>query len=192
MLNLAVLVSGGGTNLQALIDSIEEGRINGQIKIVISNRKDAYGLTRAEKAGIESLYINPKDYPGDEDYNRKIMEEIGKRNIDLIVLAGYLKILSKEFAHKYDRRIINIHPSLLPEFGGAGYYGNRVHKAVLESGAKITGATVHFVDQGTDTGEIILQEAVPVKEGDTVESLGARVLELEHKLLVRAVKILCE
>jgi len=118
------------------------------------------------------------------------MEELEKRNIELVVLAGYLKILSKEFIQKYNKRIINIHPSLLPKFGGKGYYGDRVHKAVLESGEKITGATVHFVDEGTDTGEIILQETVEVKENDTVESLKARVLEVEHKLLPEAVRLI--
>lgn len=151
MVNMAVLISGGGTNLQALIDNTKSGYINGEIKIVISNRKDAYGLIRAEKAGIEALYIDPSNL-SDEEYNKKIIEELEKQNIGLVVLAGYLKILSKEFIQKYRDRIINIHPSLLPDFGGKGYYGDKVHKAVLESGAKITGATVHLVDEGTDTG----------------------------------------
>lgn len=192
MINIGVLISGSGTNLQSLIDNIEMGNINGEIKIVISNRKDAYGLVRAEKVGIEALYINREDFQSDEGYNKKIIEELKKRNIELVVLAGYLKILSKEFVQNYNRRIINIHPSLLPDFGGKGYYGDRVHKAVLESGKKTTGATVHFVDEGTDTGSIILQETVEVKEDDTVESLQSRVLELEHRLLPRAVKLLCE
>ena len=187
MLNIGVLISGGGTNLQSLIDNIENGYIKGEIKIVISNRKDAYGLIRAEKAGIEALYIDPSGL-SDKNYNKKIIEELEKRNIELVVLAGYLKILSKEFIQKYNKRIINIHPSLLPDFGGKGYYGDRVHKAVLESGKKVTGATVHFVDEGTDTGKIILQEKVEIKADDTVESLKARVLEVEHRLLVEAVK----
>jgi len=190
MLNIAVLISGGGTNLQSLIDNIDAGNINGEIKIVISNKEDAYGLVRAKKAGIEALYINPSGL-SDEEYNRKIIEELEKRDIELVVLAGYLKILSKEFIQKYNGKIINIHPSLLPKFGGKGYYGERVHKAVLESGEKVTGATVHFVDEGTDTGPIILQETVEVKEDDTVESLQKRVLELEHRLLPEAVRMLC-
>ena len=192
MLNIAVLISGGGTNLQALIDNTKNGYINGEIKIVISNRKDAYGLMRAEKAGIEALYINPLEFTTQEEYNSKILEELEKRNVKLVVLAGYLKILSKEFIEKYRDRIINIHPSLLPDFGGKGYYGEKVHKAVLESGIKTTGATVHFVDEGTDTGEIILQETVEIREDDTVESLKARVLEVEHRLLVEAVRMLCK
>ena len=191
MLNIGVLISGGGTNLQSLIDNIENGYIKGEIKIVISNRKDAYGLIRAEKAGIEALYIDPSGL-SDKNYNKKIIEELEKRNIELVVLAGYLKILSKEFIQKYNKRIINIHPSLLPDFGGKGYYGDRVHKAVLESGKKVTGATVHFVDEGTDTGEIILQEKVEIKADDTVESLKARVLEVEHRLLVEAIRMLTQ
>lgn len=191
MVNIGVLISGGGTNLQSLIDNIEEGNINGEIKIVISNRKEAFGLIRAKNAGIEALYINPLDFPTEKEYNKKIIEELEKRNIELVVLAGYLKILSKEFTQKYEKRIINIHPSLLPDFGGKGYYGDRVHKAVLDSGVKTTGATVHFVDEGTDTGEIILQETVEVREDDTVESLKARVLEVEHRLLPEAVRLLC-
>ncbi len=191
MLNIGVLISGGGTNLQSLIDNIENGYIKGEIKIVISNRKDAYGLIRAEKAGIEALYIDPSGL-SDKNYNKKIIEELEKRNIELVVLAGYLKILSKEFIQKYNKRIINIHPSLLPDFGGKGYYGDRVHKAVLESGKKVTGATVHFVDEGTDTGKIILQEKVEIKADDTVESLKARVLEVEHRLLVEAIRMLTQ
>lgn len=189
MVNIAVLISGGGTNLQALIDNIDRGNIDGEIKLIISNKKEAYGLVRGQNAGIESIYIDPLDLSA-EEYDQKIMEELEKRNIELVVLAGYLKILSKEFIQKYNKRIINIHPSLLPKFGGKGYYGDRVHKAVLESGEKITGATVHFVDEGTDTGEIILQETVEVKENDTVESLQARVLEVEHKLLPEAVRLI--
>ena len=191
MLNIGVLISSGGTNLQALIDNTKNNYIDGEIKIVISNRKDAYGLIRAEKAGIEAIYIDSSDL-SEEEYNKKILRELEKRNIELVVLAGYLKILSKEFIQKYKRRIINIHPSLLPKFGGKGYYGDRVHKAVLESGEKTSGATVHYVDEGTDTGEIILQEKVEVMKEDTVDRLKARVLEVEHRLLVEAVKMLAE
>lgn len=192
LVNIGVLISGGGTNLQSLIDKIKEGDINGSIKVVISNKKDAYGLVRAEHEGIESLYINRKEYDSDEEYNRRILKEFKKREVELVVLAGYLKVLSKELVEEYRGRIINIHPSLIPSFCGKGYYGEKVHQSVLEYGAKITGATVHFVDEGTDTGQIILQEAVEVKDDDTVETLKNRVLEVEHKILPRAIKLYCD
>lgn len=190
--NIGVLVSGGGTNLQAIIDSIGNGNINGDIKIVISNKKDAYGLIRAEKHGIESLYINPSDFKAEEEYNEKIIEELGKRNIDLVVLAGYLKLLSENFIRSYEGRIINIHPSLIPSFCGKGCYGDKVHKMVLDKGVKITGITVHFVDEGADTGPIILQRAVEVKSDDTIDSLKKRTLKVEHELLPEVVKLFCE
>ena len=192
LVNIGVLISGGGTNLQSLIDNIKEGHINGNIKVVISNKKDAYGLVRAEHEGIESLYINRKEYSSNEEYNRKILEEFKKREVELVVLAGYLKVLSKEFVEEYKGRIINIHPSLIPSFCGKGYYGEKVHQSVLEYGVKITGATVHFVDEGTDTGQIIMQEAVEVKDDDTVETLKNRVLEVEHRILPKAVKLYCD
>jgi len=191
MVNIGVLISGNGTNLQAIIDGIKKGRINGSIKLVISNRKDAYGLVRCQKENIESMYINPKEYD-DVTYNRRLMEEFKKRDVDLIVLAGYMKVLSKEFVENYENRIINIHPSLIPSFSGKGYYGERVHRAVLDYGVKYTGATVHFVDEGTDTGPIILQEVVPVYDEDTVETLSQRVLEVEHRILVEAVSLYCQ
>ena len=189
--NIGVLISGGGTNLQALIEHIKTGDINGDIKLIISNRKDAYGLERGKAAGIESIYINPKDFTTMEDFNLKLIEEFKKRNITLVVLAGYLKVLSKEFIKSFDS-IINIHPSLIPSFCGKGYYGDNVHKEVLKYGAKFTGATVHFVDEGTDTGPIILQEVVPVDKNDTVETLQSKVLDVEHKLIVKAVKLYCD
>lgn len=191
MVNIGVLISGNGTNLQAIIDGIKKGRINGSIKLVISNRKDAYGLVRCQKENIESMYINPKEYD-DVTYNRRLMEEFKKRDIDLIVLAGYMRVLSKEFVENYENRIINIHPSLIPSFSGKGYYGERVHRAALDYGVKYTGATVHFVDEGTDTGPIILQEVVPVYDEDTVETLSQRVLEVEHRILVEAVSLYCQ
>lgn len=191
MVNIGVLISGNGTNLQAIIDGIKKGRINGSIKLVISNRKDAYGLVRCQKENIESMYINPKEYD-DLAYNRRLMEEFKKRDIDLIVLAGYMRVLSKEFVENYENRIINIHPSLIPSFSGKGYYGERVHRAALDYGVKYTGATVHFVDEGTDTGPIILQEVVPVYDEDTVETLSQRVLEVEHRILVEAVSLYCQ
>ena len=190
--NIGVLISGGGTNLQSLIDNIKNGNIKGEIKIVISNKKDAYGLVRAEKAEIEALYIDRKEFKTEEQYNEKLIEELEKRNIELVVLAGYLKVLSKDFVEKYRGRIINIHPSLIPSFCGKGCYGEKVHQMVLDYGMKVTGATVHFVDEGTDTGPIILQRAVEVKDKDTVDTLKERVLAVEHELLPEAVKLFCE
>lgn len=192
LINIGVLISGSGTNLQTLIDNTKSGYIKGKIKLVISNRKDAYGLKRAERAGIETLYLNPKAFNSSEEYNREIIKELNKRNVELVVLAGYLKVLSKDFVEEYKGRIINIHPSLIPSFCGKGYYGERVHKEVLEYGVKVTGATVHFVDEGTDTGPIILQEVVEVREDDTVATLKERVLKVEHKLLPEAVKLYCD
>lgn len=191
-INIGVLISGGGTNLQSLIDNINAGQIKGNISLVVSNNKNAYGLVRAKNAGIESIYINRKEFDNSDEYNRKILEELKKRNVELIVLAGYLKILSAEFIDQYENRIINIHPSLIPSFCGKGYYGEKVHKAVLDYGVKVTGATVHFVDKGTDTGPIIIQEPVKVKEDDTVETLKARVLKVEHKILSKAVQLYCD
>ncbi len=192
MVNIGILISGSGTNLQAIIDNINEGNIDGEIKLVISNKKDAYGLVRAKEAGIETLYLDRKEFSSDKEYNKKIMEEFTKRDVELVVLAGYLKILSKEFVQKYKNRIINIHPSLIPSFCGEGCYGELVHKMVLDYGAKITGATVHFVDEGTDTGPIILQKAVKVEDDDTVESLKEKVLKIEHELLPEAIRLYCQ
>lgn len=187
---IAVLLSGGGTNLQSLIDNI--GEINAKIDIVISNRKAAYGLERAKLNNIDTLYINQKDYDSVEAFNDKIINELEKRNIDLVVLAGYLKILSKRFIELYQNRIMNVHPSLIPSFCGNGFYGIRVHEEVINYGVKISGATVHFVTEDTDAGPIILQETVQVDDDDTAESLQKKVLQLEHKLLQKAVKLFCE
>ena len=192
MLKIGVLVSGGGTNLQSLINNIKNGNIDGEIVVVISNKKDAFGLKRAERENIDSLFIDRKHCESDEDYNKKIIEELKNRNVDLVVLAGYLKVLSEEFIREYKNRIINIHPSLIPSFCGKGYYGERVHEEVLKYGVKYTGATVHFVDVGTDTGPIILQRIVEVKDDDTVKSLKERVLQVEHEILPEAVKLICE
>ncbi|MBU5256111.1 phosphoribosylglycinamide formyltransferase [Tissierella praeacuta] len=188
---IGVLISGGGTNLQSIIDNIENGNINGEIELIISNRKDAYGLTRGKDAGIESIYLDRKLFNSEEEYNLYLIKELKKRDIELIVLAGYLKVLSKEFIEEFSGRIINIHPSLIPSFCGKGYYGEKVHQGVLDYGVKITGATVHFVDEGTDTGAIILQDIVYVDNEDTVETLKEKVLKIEHKLLVQAVKLYC-
>lgn len=189
--NIGVLISGGGTNLQAIIDNINSGNINGNIKLIISNKEDAYGLERGKLAGIESIYINPKDFSTMNEFNLKLIEEFKKRDIQLIVLAGYLKVLSNDFIKSFDS-IINIHPSLIPSFCGKGFYGARVHEEVLKYGVKFTGATVHFVDEGTDTGPIILQEIVPVDNEDIIETLQKKVLGVEHRLLVKAVKLYCD
>lgn len=190
--NIGVLISGSGTNLQSLIDNIEKGNIKGTIKVVISNRRDAYGLERAKKHGIDAVYIRQKDFESFEDFNKAIIDVLKAHEVELVVLAGYLKILPPQFIEEYKNRIINIHPSLIPAFCGKGYYGIRVHEEVINYGVKISGATVHFVDEGADTGPIIIQEAVEVAEEDTAESLQAKVLKIEHKILPLAVKYYCE
>jgi len=189
---IAVLASGRGTNLQSVIDGIKNGNINNAaLQLVVSDNERAYALERAMANGIEALWINPRTFKGSEDYNDAILEALRKRRIDLVVLAGYMKILSAAFVRAYRDAIINIHPSLIPSFCGSGYYGERVHREVLEYGVKVTGATVHFVDEGTDTGPIILQQAVEVLQEDTVDSLAKRVLRIEHILLPRAVDLYC-
>lgn len=189
MLRVAVLVSGGGTNLQAIIDGVKDGIItNTEIVAVISNNAGAYALKRAEENGIKAMCISPKDYESREVFNAVLLEEVNKLNVDLIVLAGYLVRIPEAMVHEYSHRIINIHPSLIPSFCGVGYYGLRVHEAVLEKGVKVTGATVHYVDEGMDTGEIIYQKAVEVLDGDTPETLQRRVMEqAEWKLLPMAI-----
>jgi len=189
MLRIAVLVSGGGTNLQAIIDGVKNGTItNTEIVAVISNNAGAYALKRAEENGIKAMCISPKDYESREVFNAALLEEVNKLNVDLIVLAGYLVRIPEAMVHQYSHRIINIHPSLIPSFCGVGYYGLRVHEAALEKGVKVTGATVHYVDEGMDTGEIIYQKAVEVLDGDTPETLQRRVMEqAEWKLLPMAI-----
>ncbi|NLY85535.1 MAG: phosphoribosylglycinamide formyltransferase [Tissierellia bacterium] len=189
---IGVLISGGGTNLQAIIDNIKNGNINGRIELIISNKKDAYGLIRGKKANIDTLYLDRKQFNSEEEYNLELIKKFKEKNVDLVVLAGYLRVLSKDFIEAFRGRIINIHPSLIPSFCGKGFYGEKVHKAVLDYGVKITGATVHFVDEGTDTGPIILQEAVEVEDTDTLETLKEKVLRVEHKILVQAVKLYCQ
>lgn len=189
---IGVLISGSGTNLQALIDNIEKGLINGEISIVISDKKDAFGIQRAKKHGINAVEIDKKNFADKNIFMKAIMDELEKHHVELVVLAGFLSILSEDFIEKFRNRIINIHPSLIPAFCGKGYYGQRVHKAALDYGVKVSGATVHFVDEEADTGPIILQEAVKVEDDDTPESLAARILKVEHKLLPQAVKLYCE
>lgn len=182
---IAVLVSGGGTNLQALIDAQKEGIIkSGEIALVISNKESAYALKRAEDNGIQSLYIKK-----DADFEKKLIKVLDENKIDLIVLAGFLVILSEDFVKRYPDKIINIHPSLIPSFCGDGFYGLKVHEAALERGVKLTGATTHFVNEITDGGKIIMQRAVEIKDGDTAEILQKRVMqEAEWKILPLSVE----
>ena len=178
MLKIAVLVSGGGTNLQAIIDAIASGKLNDvSIECVVSNKSDAYALTRAEENGIASKYISPKEFDTKEAYGEYLADYLHGLDTDLVVLAGFLVVLPSNFIDSFPGRIINIHPSLIPSFCGDGYYGLKVHEAALARGVKVTGATVHFVDAGTDTGPIIAQKAVCVEEGDTPETLQRRVME---------------
>ncbi|MCI8409614.1 MAG: phosphoribosylglycinamide formyltransferase [Lachnospiraceae bacterium] len=192
MHKIAVLVSGGGTNLQAIIDKIEEGTIrNAKIEVVISNKKDAYALERAAKHNIEGVCIAPKEYETKQAFSQALLDTLKAHEVDLIVLAGYLVIVPEIVIASYPNKIINIHPSLIPSFCGDGFYGLHVHEAVLARGNKVTGATVHFVDEGTDTGPIILQKAVYVQEGDTPESLQKRVMEeAEWKILPEAIDLI--
>ena len=185
MLKTAVLVSGGGTNLQAIIDSIADSRItNTEISVVISNNKNAYALERAKQAGIEAICISPKDYETREAFNEAFLEKLDSYGVDLVVLAGFLVVIPEKMIAKYRNRIINIHPSLIPSFCGTGYYGLKVHEGALSRGVKITGATVHFVDEGTDTGPIIAQKAVEIQNGDTPEILQRRVMEEAEWILL--------
>lgn len=178
MLKLAILVSGGGTNLQAIFDAIDAGKItNASVSVVISNNKDAYALERAKKHGAEALCIAPKDFSDREDFNAALLHALEDREIDLVVLAGYLVVVPPCVIEAYENRIINIHPSLIPSFCGKGCYGLHVHEKALARGVKVSGATVHFVDEGTDTGPIILQKPVPVEDGDTPEILQRRIME---------------
>lgn len=178
MLKIAVLVSGGGTNLQAIIDAIDNKRItNTQISVVISNNPNAYALERARQNNIRAICVSPKEYETREEFNSALLETIDSFQVDLIVLAGFLVVLPSMLIDKYENKIINIHPSLIPSFCGKGYYGLKVHEAALKRGVKLTGATVHFVDKGTDTGPVILQKAVEVKEDDTPKTLQTRVME---------------
>lgn len=185
MLKIVVLVSGGGTNLQSIIDSIRIGRItNTEIVGVISNKTDAYALKRASNYGISSSCVSPKDYEKREEFNQALLQVVDSYSPDLIVLAGFLVILPENLVKKYTNKIINVHPSLIPSFCGDGYYGLKVHEAVLARGNKITGATVHFVDEGTDSGPILLQKAVCVKPNDTPEMLQRRVMEEAEWLIL--------
>lgn len=183
MVKIGVLISGGGTNLQAVIDNCENKTINGEVKVVISNKEDAFGLQRAKNHNIKSIFENEED---------KIIKILKENEIDLVVLAGYLKIVSPKLVNEYSNKIINIHPSLIPAFCGKGYYGEKVHQGVIDYGAKITGATVHFVDEGADTGPIIMQKTVEVRQDDDAKTLAARVLQVEHEILTKSIVMFCE
>jgi phosphoribosylglycinamide formyltransferase-1 len=189
---IGILLSGGGTNLQAIIDAVDDGSIPTKINLVLSDRPDAYGLARAEKKGIPAFCISRKQFRDSDTFNQAILEKLVAYNVEYIVLAGYLSILSSKLVDRFPNRIINIHPSLIPAFCGKGFYGSKVHQAVLDYGVRLTGATVHFVDEGTDTGPIILQKAVEVMPDDTVDTLSERVLKVEHELLPKAVALLVQ
>ena len=193
MINISVLVSGGGTNLQALIDGIEDGRIeDAKIVLVLSSKDGVYALERAGKAGIATVVISKEKYQNEKEKADAILAALSDAKTDLVVTAGYMSILDKRICSAYKGRMINIHPALLPKYGGVGYYGLRVHQAVLEAGEKETGATVHYVDdEGVDSGEIILQKKVPVMEDDTPETLQKRLLdEVEHKIIVEGTNMI--
>jgi len=194
MLRVGVLISGGGTNLQAILDAIESGSLkNTEIVTVVSNRKKAYGLERAKQYGIDYHCIRPMDFESRDAFNQAMIHYFSEKKVDLIVLAGYLVVLGESFIKAFQNKILNIHPALIPAFSGDGFYGLKVHEAVLERGVKITGATVHFVDEGTDTGPIVLQKAVPVLQGDTPQLLQQRVMEqAEWLILPEAIGLIAE
>ena len=183
MVKIGVLISGGGTNLQAIIDGCENKSINGEVKVVISNKEEAYGLERARNHKITAIC--------EKDEN-KIIEILKENEVELVILAGYLKIVSPKLVNEYRNKIINIHPSLIPAFCGKGYYGEKVHQGVIDYGAKVTGVTVHFVDEGADTGPIIMQKTVEVKQDDDAKKLAERVLEVEHEILTKSISMFCE
>ena len=194
MLKIGVLVSGGGTNLQAILDAIDAGDItNAEVDIVISNNASAYALERARKHNIEALCIAPKDYPDREAFHRALLAKLQERGVDLIVLAGYLVAIPPVMVEAYPNKIVNIHPSLIPSFCGEGFYGLKVHEKALEYGVKVSGATIHFVNEKADAGAIILQGAVDVANDETPESLQKKIMEnVEWKLLPKAVSLFCE
>lgn len=192
MLRVGVMVSGGGTNLQAILDAIDSGAItNASVEVVISNNPGAYALERAKNHGIKAVCLSPKSFESREAFNQAFLEKVDEYNLDLIVLAGFLVTIPAAMIAKYRNRIINVHPSLIPSFCGVGYYGLKVHEAALKRGVKVTGATVHFVDEGVDSGPIILQKAVEVQPGDTPEVLQRRVMEqAEWVILPRAIDMI--
>lgn len=193
MLKIGVLVSGGGTNLQAIIDAVKAGKIDGEIVCVVSNRKAAYALERAKKNSIEAVYMNKKQYSSVEEYEDSLADYFENKGVQLIVMAGFMVILSQRFIKRFENKIMNIHPSLIPSFCGEGFYGLHVHEAVLKKGVKITGATVHFVNAGADEGPIIMQKPVIVKDDDTPEILQKRVMEeAEWEIFPEAIQLFAQ
>ncbi len=190
-LNIAVFVSGRGSNLESIFSQINNGRLNANVALVISNRSDAPALDLAQSQGAKAIHLSPKQFTDDSEYKEILLNLLQTENIDLVVLAGYLKKIPASVVNRYKHRMINIHPALLPAFGGKGLYGRYVHQAVLEFGAKVSGATVHFVDTEYDTGPPIIQECVPVLDEDTPESLAKRILEVEHRILPQAIEYFC-
>jgi phosphoribosylglycinamide formyltransferase-1 len=191
-LRLGVLVSGGGSNLQSIIDNSKSGYLPAEVVIVISSKEEVYALERARKHSIPGVVVVPNNYKTRDEYENELIKILNSYDVDLVILAGYIRVLSPHFVRAFQGRIMNIHPALIPSFCGEGYYGEKVHKAVLDYGAKVTGVTVHFVDEGADTGPIILQRTVPVREDDTPETLAARVLEEEHRIYPDAIKLFAE
>lgn len=187
MLKIGVLISGGGTNLQAIIDGCASKKIEAEVVVVLSNRLNAFGLQRSEKAGISNVGLSKKDFEDKGSYFRKITELLKGHEVDLVVLAGFLEILPETFVKSFEHKIINIHPSLIPKYAGKGFYGLKVHEAVIENKDLYTGATVHFVDGQVDTGQIIVQEALKVLKEDTPETLQKRVLTIEHQLMIKSI-----
>ena len=189
---IAVLVSGGGTNLEALLNAQEAGALpHVEIVLVLSSNPEAYALERAKRRGVPAIPLSRKQL-GQEPFEAALMEALTQYRVDLVVLAGFLSILSADFVRRWPDRIVNVHPSLIPAFCGKGYYGEKVHQGVIDYGAKVTGATVHFVDEGADTGAIIMQEAVNVEQDDDAKSLAKRVLEVEHRILKESIRLFCE
>jgi phosphoribosylglycinamide formyltransferase-1 len=191
-MNIAVFASGRGSNLMAILKAIEEGKLKARVVVVISNNSSAGALEIARSKGIDALHISRRQFSSDREYADKILSELRKRNVELVVLAGYMKKIPAEVVSEYRNRILNIHPALLPSFGGQGMYGINVHKAVIESGVKITGVTVHIVDEEYDHGPIVLQRAVEVKDDDTPETLAERVLKVEHEVYPEAIRLFVE
>jgi len=191
-LKFAVLISGGGTNLQALIDAVEDGIIPAKIAVVISDREGAFGIERAKRHGIASYVVTRNTFGNASERDEKLLEILKSHDVDFVMLAGYLSILTKNVVKNYEKRIINIHPALIPKYSGKGFYGDVIHEAVLKNKDRQTGVTLHFVDSGVDSGPIIIQEKIPVFEVDTLESLKARIHTTEHRLIVETAKNFCE
>lgn len=191
-IRIGVLASGGGSNMQAIMDGIQAGQIHGEIVLVITDRADAYALERARQAGFATAVINPMEYSSREAFSQALADRLQAANVDLVLLAGFMRIITRELADPYRGQIINIHPALIPSFCGPGFYGHHVHEAALRYGVKVSGCTVHFVELEVDGGPIIVQRTAPVLEGDTPDTLAARVLVEEHKAYPEAVRLFCD